>query len=198
MPDLVHADDVEIMVAGQAIVPMSMEIMADSLLIELPQVVEGDSVQIAFTTRIVRNAAVVELDLGLNESPGLWQDVEPAGRRSNVVLLPDLAGSNRLIDDLQISNRVVTPNGDGVNDHVELSFVVFKAQTAEPKVEVTNLAGQLVVTLAAEIDGPVRRFIWDGLNSDGTTVQPGVYLCRIDVNSDSGDATELRTVSVAY
>ncbi len=198
VPDLVRADDVEIMVAGQAIVPVGMEIMADSLLIELPQVVQGDSVQIVFTTRIVRNAAVVELDLGLNESPGLWQDVEPSGRRSNVVLLPDLAGSNRLIDDLQISNRVVTPNGDGVNDQVELSFVVFKAQTAEPKVEVTNLAGQLVVTLAAKIDGPVRRFTWDGLNADGKTVQPGVYLCRIDVNSDSGDATELRTVSVAY
>ena len=198
VPDLVRADAVEIMVAGQIIAPTGMEITADSLVIELPQVVQGDSVQIAFTTRLVRNAAVVELDLGLSETPGLWQDVEPAERRSNVVLLPDLAGSNRLIDDLQISSRVVTPNGDGINDAVELSFVVFKAQNSEPMVEIADLAGRVVTRLTATIDGPTRRFAWNGRNAAGEAVEPGVYLFRIDVNSDSGDATELRTVSVAY
>ena len=198
VPDLVRADDVEIMVGGMAVAPTNMGITADSLLLDLPQIVQGDSVQIAFTTRLVRNAAVVELDLGLSETPGLWQDVEPAARRSNVVLLPDLAGSNRLIDDLRISSRIVTPNGDGVNDAVELSFVVFKAQTAEPMVEIADLAGRTVTRLAPIIDGPTRRFIWDGRNAAGQAVEPGVYLCRIDVNSDSGDATELRTIAVAY
>jgi len=134
----------------------------------------------------------------LSETPGLWQDVEPAERRSNVVLLPDLAGSNRLIDDLQISSRVVTPNGDGINDAVELSFVVFKAQNSEPMVEIADLAGRVVTRLTATIDGPTRRFAWNGRNAAGEAVEPGVYLFRIDVNSDSGDATELRTVSVAY
>jgi len=198
VPDLVRADEVEIMVAGQAIAPTGIEITADSLLIELQQVVRGDSVQIAFTTRLVRNAAVVELDLGLSEAPDLWQDVEPAARRSNVVLLPDLAGSDRLIDHLQISSHVVTPNGDGVNDAIELSFVVLKAQGAVPTVQITDLAGRVVVQLTATNDGPTRRFVWDGKNAIGEIVEPGVYLFRIDVNSDSGDATDLRTVSVAY
>ena len=198
VPDLVRADEVEIMVAGQAIAPTGIEITADSLLIELQQVVRGDSVQIAFTTRLVRNAAVVELDLGLSEAPDLWQDVEPAARRSNVVLLPDLAGSDRLIDHLQISSHVVTPNGDGVNDAIELSFVVLKAQGAVPTVQITDLAGRGVVQLTATNDGPTRRFVWDGKNAIGEIVEPGVYLFRIDVNSDSGDATDLRTVSVAY
>ena len=198
VPDLVRADEVEVTVAGQAVVPESMKIAADSLLIDLPQVVQGDSVQVGFTTRLVQNAAVVEADLGLSDAPGLWQDVEPAARRSNVVLLPELADSDRLIGDLQLSTRVLTPNGDGVNDAVELSFVVFKAQQAVPKVEVSDLAGRPVVSLTPVAQGPTRRFTWNGRDATGALAPPGIYLWRIDVNADSGDATALRVVEVAY
>ena len=198
VPDLVRAAEVEVRVAGQSVVPTAMDIAADSLLIALPQVVQGDSVQVAFTTRLVRNAAVVEADLGLSDAPGLWQDVEPAARRSNVVFLPELADSDRLIGDLQLSSRVLTPNGDGVNDSVELSFVVLKAQDAVPMVEVRDLVGRPVAQLTPAAEGPTRRFRWDGQNLAGATVPPGIYLWRIDVNADSGDAIELRVVEVAY
>ena len=198
VPDLVRADEVEVTVAGQAVVPAAMDLVADSLLIDLPQVVQGDSVQVAFTTRLVQNAAVVEADLGLSDAPGLWQDVEPAARRSNVVLLPALADSDRLIGDLQLSTRVLTPNGDGVNDAVELSFVVFKAQQAVPKVEVSDLAGRPVASLTPVAQGPTRRFEWNGRDATGELAPPGIYLWRIDVNADSGDATALRVVEVAY
>ncbi len=198
VPDLVRVDEVEVMVAGQAVVPAAMDIVADSLLIDLPQVVQGDSVQVSFTTRLVRNAAVVEADLGLSDTPDLWQDVEPAERRSNVVLLPELADSKRLISDLQLSSRVLTPNGDGINDAVELSFVVFKAQDAVPMVEVRDLVGRPVTQLMSVAEGPTRRFRWDGQDAAGAIVPPGIYLWRIDVNADSGDAIELRVVEVAY
>ena len=198
VPDLVRADEVAVMVAGQAVVPTAMAVTADSLLIDLPAVVQGDSVQVAFTTRIVRNAAVVEADLGLSDTPGLWQDVEPAERRSNIVLLPELADSDRLIGDLQLSSRVLTPNGDGVNDAVELSFIVFKAQDAVPMVEVLDLGGRPVAQLTPAAKGPTRRFRWDGQDAAGAIVPPGIYLWRIDVNADSGDAIELRVVEVAY
>ena len=198
VPDLVRAAEVEVRVAGQSVVPTAMDIAADSLLIALPQVVQGDSVQVAFTTRLVRNAAVVEADLGLSDAPGLWQDVEPAVRRSNVVFLPELADSDRLIGDLQLSSRVLTPNGDGVNDSVELSFVVLKAQDAVPMVEVRDLVGRPVAQLTPAAEGPTRRFRWDGQNLAGATVPPGIYLWHIDVNADSGDAIELRVVEVAY
>lgn len=198
VPDLVRADEVEVTVAGQVVAPTAMNIAADSLLIDLPQVVQGDSVQVAFTTRLVRNAAVVDADLGLSDAPGLWQDVEPAERRSNVVLLPELADSDRLIGDLQLSSRVLTPNGDGVNDAVELSFVVFKAQDAVPMVEVRDLVGRPVAQLTPVAEGPTRRFTWNGQDVAGATVPPGIYLWRIDVNADSGDAIELRVVEVAY
>ena len=202
VPDLVRADEVEVRVASEVVVPDAMDMAADSLLIHLPQVVQGDSVQVSFTTRLVRNAAVIEADLGLSDAPGLWQDVEPAERRSNVVLLPELADSDRLIGDLQLSGRVLTPNGDGVNDSVELSvelsFVVLKAQDAVPMVEVRDLVGRPVAQLTPVAEGPTRRFKWTGQDADGAIVPPGIYLWRIDVNADSGDAIELRVVEVAY
>jgi len=191
-------DDIEVAVAGVLVVPEQIDIEADSLIISLPEVVLGDSVQLRFTTRLVRNAAVMELDLGSSDSPGLWQDVEPAERRSNVVLLPDLATSNQLIGDLEVSSPVVTPNGDGINDKLELSFVVFKADNATPKVDIIDLAGRVVSRLQGEKEGPTQRFSWDGTNAGGETVEPGIYLFRIDVNAASGDATQLRTISVAY
>ena len=198
VPDLVQAAEVEVMVAGQPVAPAVLDVVADSLLIDLPQIVQGDSVQVAFTTRLVRNAAVVEADLGLSDAPGLWQDVEPAARRANVVLLPELADSDRLIGDLQLSSRVLTPNGDGVNDAVELSFVVLKAQDVVPEVEVRDLVGRPVAELTPVAEGPTRRFTWHGQDAAGATVPPGIYLWRIDANADSGDAIEVRVVEVAY
>ena len=47
-------------------------------------------------------------------------------------------------------------------------------------------------------EGPTRRFTWNGQDAGGATVPPGIYLWRIDVNADSGDAIELRVVEVAY
>jgi hypothetical protein len=198
VPDLFAAKDIEVKVGAETVVPSSISIDVDSLMLSLPLKVTGDSVQVSFTTKLVRNASVVELDLGSSDSPGLWQDVEPASRRSNVVLLPDLLTSDKLIDDLQISSSVFTPNGDGVNDQLELSFVVFKADTAEPHVDVLDLAGRNITRLQGRTEGPTRHFSWDGTDAAGKHVEPGLYLFRIDANAAAGDATQLRTVSVVY
>ncbi len=198
VPDLLSVGDVEVIVGQQVVAPLSVGVQGDSLLVSLAEAVLGDSVTVGFTTRLVRNASVIELDLGSSDSPDIWQDVEPAARRSNVVLLPDLVTTDRLIDDLQVSGRAFTPNGDGVNDALSLSFVLLKADSIEPQVQVLDMAGRVVARLAGESMGPSRRFVWDGRDEAGQRVAPGVYLYRIDTNAAAGDATQLHTVSVAY
>ena len=198
VPDLTNVNDLEIRVGGLPVDPLAVELEVDSLRVTLPEAVLDDSISIGFTTRLVQNASVIDLDLGSSSFPGLWQDVEPAARRSNVVLLPDLMNSDRLIDDLKFSNRIFTPNGDGVNDELTLSFVLLKADSVEPHIQILDMAGRVVARRSGESTGPSRRFVWDGRNGAGQPVAPGVYLYRIDANADAGEATQIYTVSVAY
>ena len=111
VPEPVDLQSVSVMVGTEQIVPATLDMQADSLLIELPQVISGDSLQVSFTTRLLQNATVFVLDLGLSEAPNLWQSVEAAERRSNIVMLPELTDSGQLISDLQLASTTVTPNG---------------------------------------------------------------------------------------
>ena len=171
--------------------------MGDSLFVELPRAVLADSVQVSFTTRVLQNATVFVLDLGASDRPGLWQSVEPAERRSNLVMLPDLPGGS-LIGDLSFSTPVLTPNGDGINDEVEVRFVVFKAEGTAPRMEVFDLSGRKVAQMAAQAEGFERIVRWSGRDLAGVVVVPGVYMCRIDLGAQTGEDTVLHPMTVAY
>ena len=147
----------------------------------------------------MRNAALIALDLGSSAHPNVWQSVEPATRRANIVMLPELTSSHRLIHDLQISTPVITPNADGVNDAVHIHFVVFKAADIAPQIHICDLAGRVVALLAPErIEGTRYAYTWEGRNQSGDLVPPGMYFYRIDLGTDAGDDTQLRLLQVAY
>ena len=170
----------------------------DSLLVALPDPVRDDSVRVHFTTHLVRNATLFALDLGSSAHPGLWQSVEPAARRANIVMLPELTNSSQLIDDFFISSPTLTPNGDGINDRLEVRFIVLKVEGREPRVEVFDLARRKVAVLAPVAEGLHHIFTWDGTQASGAVVEPGIYVLRVDLGADAGDDTMLRTISVAY
>ena len=193
------ASEVEVHQGDEPVEPASIAASGDSLFIGLPTAITTDSVQVAFTTRVVHNATVFSLDLGSSERPGLWQSVEPATRRSNIVLLPELSGSDRLIDDLQVSTPVLTPNGDGIHDQVEIRFVPFKVSGSAARIVVYDVAGRRIAELVpGATRSPERRFTWSGRDESGRLVRPGIYLYRIDLGADSGEDSMLRALIVAY
>ena len=189
---------VVVRVGGAEVVPEAVARRGDSLLVDLPGTVVADSVEVEFTARLLDYAALFALDLEARERPGLWQSVEPSDRRSNIVLLPELEVQRGLVGDLRVAPAVFTPNGDGVNDAVVFDFVVFKARSALPRLEVFDLSGRTVARLAGEQVGGRWRFSWSGRAADGSPAQPGVYLCRVDVGTAGSDAAVLRTFALAY
>ena len=190
--------DVSLHTRAGDLLPDSLMQRGDTLFVELPTVVYQDSLALCFSARLLHNASVIKLDLGRRDRPGLWQSVEPAEHRANIVLLPELAVSHRLIGDLEIDPPLFTPNGDGVNDRVEIRFVVYKTETAIPCVRIRDLAGQLVVELPAEATTGVRRYIWDGRDRRGRQVRPGLYLCHVELDAQVGETSILRPIPVAY
>lgn len=198
-PSVIAPESIVLHIGEREVEPSSVEVLGDSLLIiDLPQAIKNDSVQVQFVARVLRNATVFNAELGQMDRPGLWQSVEAAERRANIVFLPDLVDSQSLIGDLRISPATFTPNNDGINDRVAISFALFKATGAEPKVSITDLTGRLVGQLVSSAVGDIKSFVWDGRDANGALVAPGIYLCHIDPDADANKGRILRTISIAY
>jgi hypothetical protein len=173
------------------------EFGADSLLVSLPRLANGDSVDVRFKARVSQNGVVFDGFLGLpDELMGdvLWQRVDPYEPGATSIFLPALGEKNDLIWNLQAA-RIFTPNDDGVNDRAEIVFSLLKVEGKEPEVVLYDLNGHLIRTLRKEDNW---RYLWDGRDGSGELVPAGIYICRIRVESDAGDHAVYRTVGVVY
>jgi len=78
-----------------------------------------------------------------------------------------IGGGAKLI----VRSNPFTPNDDGFNDEVEFNFEQF--QIENPNLKIFDMHGKKV----REFDKPNnKRFMWNGLDSSGRTLLPGIYL----------------------
>lgn len=121
--------------------------------------------------------------------------------RNSLGVAADISRTQGLLDNLRLSSPVITPNGDGRNDDLMISFDLLRL--TEPRaveVAIYDLSGRRVA-LVDDDERKIGGYIvpWSG-TYDGTRdlVPPGIYLIRIRVEADDAEATLTRSVAVAY
>jgi flagellar hook assembly protein FlgD len=94
----------------------------------------------------------------------------------------------------------LTPNGDGINDALEISFDVLKVIDARPiEARICDLHGRLVRTLnnAPGVAGHYQ-LSWDGRHNLGALASPGLYLFHLQIAGDSITRTLVRSIGLSY
>ena len=123
-------------------------------------------------------------------------DVDPrTDGRGLTVRAPNL--EPRSIQKLAVS--AITPDGDGVNETLEVSYELVNLGGKVPVVlEVLDLTGRQVANLETAGWGSGRfSASWDG-RTGGELLPPGLYLLRLAVEADSGTDTALAPFPLVY
>ncbi|MYC73478.1 MAG: hypothetical protein F4X17_22490 [Gemmatimonadetes bacterium] len=166
-----------------------------------------DLVQVRFRATIFGNSASFRALVQNSAIPGFWQRVDEGDPTelvsSQTVTVLALSG-DEIIRDFKLGSQVFTPNGDGVNDELVVSFGVARVGAERPvTLTVYDLSGVETNRLEERRSDPRGNYVfrWDGKDRLGEPVPPGIYLARVKVDVDSGSADNTfvqRVVHVAY
>ena len=170
------AADVERIFTSNGILGIAgSESAPDTLALFLPQRVEGsDIVDFVETDQLTdRNSLAVTADISQQ--------------------------SDNLVSNFKIEPNPFTPNGDGINDEMTVTFDVQRLLTPKPvRLEVFDLNGHRLHLIERELSSGGYSQRWDGRDDGGHIVPPGLYILRISTEADDAGAARTRLVSVAY
>lgn len=193
---------------GDEAVPYAVEVAdAHRLVVSLPRLSSGDSgalVELEFEARVLRYGTPLEARVwdsqSLEEVPQGVVAGDASGQfESNRVTVATAAGRQSTLQ-VRPLPAVATPNGDGVNEEAGVEYEVLEV-TGQAAVEVVvfDLAGRPLRTVESAARGAGRyRSSWNGRDEGGRLAAPGVYLCRVSVQTDEGREERTLLLHLAY
>jgi hypothetical protein len=135
-------------------------------------------------------------DLGAEDD-----DLIPLGvaNPNDLAVKVPLTGGKLMIN-VTAAPRPFSPNGDGVNDITRIHYDLTRLVGAAPiAVRVFDLAGNLVRTLFSGAQGGGSFAAeWDGADAAGNKVPPGIYLFRVELNTDAQEEAVVGVVEMVY
>ena len=192
--------------------PADLQVLAegsDTLWVKLPESMRQgvELIEVSFESVVFSNSATFHAAVQDSENPGSWQRVDEGDAtnlvNSQVTTLLALEG-NKVIENLRLESRVITPNGDGIQDKLIFHFDVARIDTdKDVHLTIYDLSGTLVHQVWEHRPDPRGSYTltWSGKGSSGQRVAPGIYLARLWIDVDSASAAEtsvMRTIYVAY
>ncbi|MEE3232589.1 MAG: gliding motility-associated C-terminal domain-containing protein [Candidatus Latescibacterota bacterium] len=170
----------------------------------LPQVIyENALIEIDFLATPFQNKTRIYSLLELKAGESLVrQQVDPGDAVTEIDGYGDsitIPVDNNLISSLK-SNRVFTPNGDGINDLLNLNFDILKvASPRQIAIQVYNLTGRPVRKLLNTTGTSGHyRVDWNGYFDEQILAPPGLYILRVSVQGDARTHSLSRLVGVHY
>ena len=165
----------------------------------------GEVIEIVFHSRVFDYGTVFEGRVYDSSRP--WempQFLEPGDAvflaENNSLTVELIEVGQQVLDEIELSTAVFTPNGDGVNDRLNIGFDLVNLSAAVPvRLEVFDLAGTLRAEVPLERLGSGPHSVsWDGMDDRSRLLAPGLYVLRLEVDTDDATFTATRVVSVAY
>jgi len=161
----------------------------------------GELVELRFAGAVYLDGTRVEAFVKDSRQQGRQQveagdAEEQVDSQTDVVRLPV---GEELLANLVLTSTVLTPNGDGVNDQLRLSFDLINIlDNRLLRLRLFDLSGRLVRQAEARSMAGAQQLQWDGADSQGIRVPPGIYLLRLEAEGDARSEGIGRVVYVAY
>ena len=185
------------------------EILSDRIIVALPKLqdAEEDSrkqVEVSFDAAVLRFGAEFKGWVFNSDDPSrLKQQVEPGNATfryaGDGLSVRTVVGGDLLVF-VETSPNPFTPNGDGINDELSLSFKVREVAVQRSiQMKIYDLSGQLVRELtdeAAKTGAYLKT--WDGRDDREERVSPGIYIYRISLEADERREEKVGTIAVVY
>ena len=167
------------------------EIQADRFAVSFPRLQgEDDSfkqLEVRFVVPVLRFGTEFSGWVSDSNDPDqIKQQIRPGNatfRFSGDGLAVNTPVGGRLLVDIAVTSNPLTPNGDGVNETVEIAYKLREVTVSRPvQLAIYNLAGQLVVKLPP-ITARSGEFAhrWDGRDDAQQLVPPGTYIWRLQL-----------------
>ncbi len=181
---------------------------ADGLTIRLPERLSAgrnELIRVVFAAEVFDFAWTFDGEVLDSQRQSLPQPVQSGDVGDDIATstLRVLASSTtqaEKIRDLRLSTAVITPNGDGVNDLLEIEYTLLGLpRTVVSRLNIHALDGRKVATLAiGSQKSGLQHIRWDGRDDSGTLLPTGLYLLGLEIEGEAAVIKRLIPVGLAY
>lgn len=188
--------------------PAQVIAQEDGLTILLPEKITPTRnlpIRVVFSSRLFAFASTFRGEVWDQAAQGLPQPIE-AGDAGEAISTSSLrvlgAGGQQaaVLQELVFSTPVLTPNNDGINDQLQISYSLFRLPGRIPaELVVYTLDGRRAASIDLGLqEAGLQRLAWDGRDEEGRQLAPGLYLVELVLRAQSATFRQVRPVGVVY